>query len=314
MGATLGLWTAFAFAADYPDRPIRLVVAFASGSNLDLTARQIAGKFSEHLAQPVIVDNRGGAGGTIGTSVAARARPDGYTILMGNAPTIAVAPHLYRNLPYDPIKDFSAIGRTSSATFVLAISSTLPVTSVADLVAYAKSHPGRLNYASVGNGTTAHMSGALFNNKAGTDIRHVPYNDVSRAFIDIANGTVALIFYPYQPLMPMMQAGKIRPLATTGLKREPYLPEVPTVIEGGIPDFVAINWHGFYAPAGTSKPVIDVLYGALAKSVRDPKVVSNLAAAGINVDLAPPGEFASFTKAEVERYRYIVSIAGIKME
>ncbi len=303
-----------AAAAEYPDRPIRLVVPFASGSNIDLTARQIAPKFAEALGQQVIVDNRGGAGGTIGATIVAKATPDGYTILMGNAPTHGMAPNLYKNLAYDPIKDFTPIGRITTATFALAVSTTLPVNSVPELVAYAKARPGQLNYASSGNGTTAHLSGVLFANKAGVDIKHIPYNSVSRALIDMASGAVALMFYPYQALTPITQTGKARLLATTGIKRASYLPALPPVVESGIPDFVAMAWHGFYAPAGTPKPIIDVLYAALTKTLEDPKVVASLVASGIDIDLIPTNEFAAFTKAEVERYRQLIAIAGAKIE
>ncbi len=306
-------WSATLVAADYPNRPVRLVVPFASGSNIDGTARQIAPKFAEFLGQQVVVDNRGGAGGTIGANLVAKSQADGYKLLMGNAPTHGMAPHLYKNLAYDPIKDFTPIGRVDSASFVLAVSATLPVQSMAELVKYAKARPGQLNYASSGNGTTAHLTGTLLNNKAGVDLKHIPYNSVPQALVDIASGAVAIMFYPYQPLMPLLQTGKVRLLASTGMKRASYLPEVPTVIESGIPDFVALAWHGFYAPAGTSKQVVDTVYAALAKTMADPKVVATLAATGIDIDLAPPLEFAAFTKAEVERYRQLIAMAGAKM-
>jgi len=302
-----------AIAADYPNRPVRMVVPFAAGSNIDGTARQIAPKISEFLGQPVVVDNRGGAGGTIGAALVAKAQPDGYTILMGNAPTHGMAPHLYTNLAYDPIKDFAPIGRIDSASFVLAVSASLPVQSVAELVAYAKARPGALNYASSGNGTTAHLSARLFNNKAGVDLKHIPYNSVPQALVDLSSGAVAIMFYPYQPLIPVVQTNKVRLLATTGQKRASYLPNLPTVIEAGIPDFVALAWHGFYAPAGTPKAVIDIIYAALAKAMADPKVIAGLVASGIDVDLAPAAEFARFTRQEVDRYRVLIALAGAKI-
>ena len=263
----------------------------------------------------MVVDNRGGAGGTIGATLVARAQADGYTLLMGNAPTHGMAPHLYKNLAYDPIKDFTPIGRVDSASFVLAVSAAMPVAvqTVAELVKYARARPGQLNYASSGNGTTAHLSGALFNNKAGVDIRHIPYNNVPQAFVDIASGAVSMMSYPYQPLIPLSQTGKARLLATTGVKRASYLPDVPTVIEAGIADFTAIAWHGFYAPAGTSPRIVDTIYAALVETMADSKVMVGLAATGIDIDLAPPREFAAFTKSEVERYRLLIAMAGAKM-
>ena len=301
------------FAADYPNRPVRMVVPFAAGSNIDGTARQIVPKFAELLGQQVVVDNRGGAGGPIGATQVARAQADGYTLLMGNAPTHGMAPHLYKNLAYDPIKDFTPIGRVDSASLVLAVSAAVPVQTVAELVKYARARPGQLNYASSGNGTTAHLSGTLFNGKAGVDIKHIPYNNVPQAFVDIASGAVTLMFYPYQPLMPLLQTGKARLLATTGVKRASYLPDVPTVIEAGIADFVAIVWHGFYAPADTAPRIVDTIYAALGKTMADAKVMASLAATGIDIDLAPPREFAAFTKSEVERYRLLIAMAGAKM-
>lgn len=314
LGMLIALFPPVALAADYPERPIRMVVPFASGSNIDITARQIMPKFSEFLGQQVVVDNRGGAGGTIGANVVAKATPDGYTLLMGNAPTHGLAPSMYKDLPYDPVKHFTPIVRISTASFVLAVTSTLPVKSVADLVKYAKARPRQLNYASSGNGTTAHLSGALFNSKAGVELIHIPYNAVPQALIDLGNGAIAVMFYPYQPLAPMVQQGRVRLLASTGAKRPSYLPDLPTVIEAGIPDFVAFAWHGFYAPAGTKKPIVDVLYSALARAVKDPKVAALLQTAGVDVDLLTPAEFAAFTKAEVERYRHVVALAGVKID
>ena len=297
-------------AADYPLRPVRMIVPFPAGSNIDGTARQIAPKLSEVLGQQVVVDNRGGAGGTIGATLAARAPADGYTLLMGNAPTHGMAPHLYANLAYDPIKDFTPIGRIDSASFVLVVAAGLPVQSVAELINYAKARPAQLNFASTGKGTTAHLSGALFNSKAGVDVKHIPYNNVAQAFVDIAGGTVAMMFYPYQQLIPVIQSGKARLLATTGVKRASYLPNVPTVIEAGLADFSAFAWHGFYGPARTPQKVVDVVYAAAVKTMSDPKVVASLVATGIDVDLAPPREFAVFTKAEIERYRHLIAMAG----
>lgn len=313
VAAALFIATGAALAADYPNRPVRMVVPFAAGSNIDGTARQIAPKFSELLGQQVVIDNRGGAGGTIGATLVAKSLPDGYTILMGNAPTHGMAQHLYANLAYDPIKDFTPVGRIDSASFVLAVSATLPVQSVAELVAYAKARPGALNYASSGNGTTAHLSGTLFNNKAGVDFKHIPYNSVPQALVDLSSGAVAIMFYPYQALMPLVQTNKVRMLATTGQKRASYLPALPTVMEAGIPDFVALAWHGIYAPAGTPKAVADRIYAALAKTMVDPRVVASLAATGIDVDLAPAAEFEAFTKQEVERYRLLIALSGAKI-
>ena len=301
-------------AAQYPERPIRLVVPFAAGSNVDGNARQIAPKLSEFLGQQVVIDNRGGASGTIGATLVARAPADGYTILMGNAPTHGLAPTIYKNLAYDPIKDFAPIGRVATAAYVLAVSAALPVKSVPDLIAYAKARPGQLNYASTGSGTGVHLAGAFFNYKAGVDIKHVPYNSVPQAFVDVSSGAVAIMFYPYLPLMPLVQTGKARLLATSGTKRASYLPDLPTVTEAGLSGFVFFAWHGFYGPAGMPKPSVDVFYHAMTKAVSDPRVAASLLATGVEVDLIPAKEFAAFTKAEIERYRQIISIAGVSAQ
>lgn len=302
------------FGAGYPARPIRVIVASTAGANVDITARQIAQKLADSLGQPVVVENRGGAGGTIGTTLAAKASPDGYTILFGNVPSMGIAPSLYRNLAYDPVKSFTAVARATSVSMVLAVSATLPVNSVSDLVAYAKTRPNQLNYATSSSGSVSHLSGVLLNNKAGLEIKQVPYNSIPQAFIDITSGTVAMIFYPYQGLVPMTQSGKVRLLATTGMKRASYLPNVPTMIESGVRDFVVVAWEGFYVPAGTPKPIVNLLYTALAGIMTDPPFVSKLAAAGIEADLAPPEVFAAFTKSEVERFRQIITLAGVKIE
>ena len=311
VAATFALFTATTVAAPYPERPVRLVVPFAAGSNIDGNARQITPKLSEYLGQQVVIDNRGGASGTIGATLVAKAPADGYTILMGNAPTHGLAPTIYKQLAYDPITDFAPIGRVATASYVLAVSATLPVKSVPELIAYAKARPGQLNYASTGNGTGVHLASAYFNSKAGVDIKHIPYNSVPQAFVDITSGAVATMFYPYLPLIPLVQTGKARLLATSGAKRAAYLPDLPTVMESGLGGFVFFAWHGFYGPAGMARHKVDIFYGAMAKTVADPKVVANLLATGVEVDLLGPREFAAFTRAEIERYRQIIGVAGV---
>ncbi len=312
--AALFTLTGATLAAQYPQRPIRLVVPFAAGSNIDGNARQIAPKLSEFLGQHVVIDNRGGASGTIGATLVAKAPPDGYTILMGNAPTHGLAPTIFKQLAYDPIKDFTPIGRVATASYVLAVSAALPVKSVPELISYAKARPGQLNYASTGSGTGVHLAGAYFNSKAGVDIKHIPYNSVPQAFVDISSGAVATLFYPYLQLMPLVQTGKARLLATSGAKRASYLPDLPTVKEAGLSDFVFFAWHGFYGPAGMPKQNVDAFYGAMMKAVADPRVAASLLATGVEVDLLPAKEFAAFTRAEIERYRQIISIAGVSAQ
>jgi tripartite-type tricarboxylate transporter receptor subunit TctC len=305
---------AAAASADYPNRPIRLVVPFPAGSNIDGNARQLAPKLSETIGQQIVIDNRGGAAGTIGAGIVARAAADGYTILMGNAPTHGLAPSIFKELAYDPVRDFTPIGRIATATYVLAISAGLPARSVSELVAYARARAGQLNYGSTGNGTGVHLAGVLFNTRAGVDIRHIPYNSVPQIFVDLTSGALALMFYPYQPLIPLHQTGKVRLLATTGVKRAAYLPELPTAIEAGLADFVFFAWHGFYGPAGMNPAHARVFYQSLLKAVADPKVAANLLVTGVEVDPLPSAEFAAFTRMEIERYRQLVQIAGVKSQ
>ena len=303
-----------AWSGSYPDRPIRLVVPFNAGANVDGTARQIVPRISDRIGQQIVIDNRGGGSGTIGSTLVSHAAPDGYTILMGNASTHGLAPNIIKKLGYDPVKDFSPICRIASSPYVLAVSATLPVNSVNELISYAKARPGQLNYASTGNGTGVALSGVFFNNRAGTDIKHIPYNSFAQLVGDISTGTVAMMFYPYQPLIPVVQSAKVRLLATTGTKRPPYLPQLPTMIEIGMPGFSIGTWHGFYAPARTPASHIQVLYEAIRTAMMDPKLAASLAISGPEVDLASPAEFATFTKGEVERYRQLIMLAGAKPE
>lgn len=307
-------WTALASAQAYPNRPVRLVVPFAAGTNVDNSARQIAPKLSEALGQPVVIENKPGAGGTIASALVAGAKPDGYTVLLGNAPTHGLAPSIYKDLSYDPVKDFTAIGRIDTAVYVLGVSTKVPATTVTELIAYARAHPGKLNYASTGIGTGTHLAGARFAELAGIDIRHVAYNAVGPMTTDLNSGEVSMIFYPYQPLKPMVEIGAVRLVATTGHKRASYLANLPTMAEAGLPGFVAFAWHGLYGPAGMAPKDVDVMYAALAKAVSDPALRPALLSMGAELDLAPPAEFAAFTKSEVVRFATLVKAANVKAE
>ena len=290
----------------YPDRPIRLIVPFAAGSATDVVARQIAPRMAENLGQSIVVDNRAGASGVIGATAVAKAPADGYTLLFGTAPTNAIAQSWDKNLPYDAVKDFVAVAGLTTAPYVLAVTSTLPVRSVKELIAYAKSRPGELNFASTGNGTGVHLAGTFFGSKAGVDIKHVPYNGAGPMNVDLASGVVHMIFYPYQGLLPLIQAGKVHVLATTGAKRLPLLPDVPTLQEQGLADFSLASWQGIYAPAGTPADRVNLLYEAIRKTMTDPKVTASIAQTGNAIELSDPAEFAAFTRREIEKYRQII--------
>ena len=301
-------------AEGYPNRAVRLIVPFAAGTNVDNSARQIAPRLSEALGQQVIVDNRPGAGGTIASAFVATSKPDGYTILLGNAPSHGLAPSIYKQLSYDPVKDFTAIGRIDTAVYVLAISRKIAVNNVQELIAYARAHPGKLNYASTGIGTGTHLAGARFAELAAIDIRHIAYNGVGPMTTDLNSGEVSMTFYPYQPLKAMEQMGAIRMIATTGERRASYLPDLPTMAEAGLPGFIAFAWHGLYGPAGMGSKEVDVIYAALVKAMSDASLRPALLAMGAELDLAPPREFAAFTKSEVLRFANLVKAANVKAE
>jgi tripartite-type tricarboxylate transporter receptor subunit TctC len=294
----------------YPDHAIRLVVPFPAGSAADVVARQIAPKLSEYLGQSLVVENRAGASGVIGAAFVAKAHADGYTLLFGTAPTNAIAPSWERKLPYDAERDFTAVAGVSTTPYVLGVSTTLPVKSVQELIAYGKRHPGELNYASTGNGTGVHLAGAFFAAKTGVSMKHVPYNGFGQLSSDLGSGTVQVIFYPYQGLLPLMQAGKLRVLASTGAKRTPELQQLPTLEETGLSDFALASWQGIYAPAGTSPDRVQFLYEAIRRTLSDPGVAANIAKTGNTVEILDPQRFAEFTKREIERYRRIVQASN----
>ncbi len=242
-----------ATAQNWPDRPIKFVVAAPAGSSLDVLARTIADKLKDKLGQPVVVEDRPAAGGTVATDFVAKSAPDGYTMVMSYNGPLAFAPYLYAKLPYDPLKDLAPVIITSSQPSVLAVNATLPVKSVKDLVAYAKANPGKLNYASVGNGSSSQLTMELLKSAAGIDIVHVPFNGSPPAVTATIQGETHMLFAVMQPLQAQIQAGKLRAIAVTTAKRFPLLPEIPTIAEAGYPGFEALAWNGILVAAGTPR-------------------------------------------------------------
>ncbi len=301
-------------AATYPDNPIHLVVPYSPGSSTDLVARQIAPKLGEIIGSTVLVENRSGAGGIVGAEAVARAKPDGYTLLFAGSQTQAINISLYAKVPYDPIKDFTPIARIGAPPMVLVVSPKLGVHSVAELVALAKSKPGTINYASSGIGTTAHLCGSLLGTDAGIDIVHVPYNSAAQAFSDLVNGAVSLMFYPYLPLSPLIQAKQLEVLATTGATRPTYLADVPTMAEAGYKDFVITPWFAIYGPAKLPAPIVDKLSTAILQTLKDPDLAQRLIATGNDPMPGDAAELARFTQSEIERYRGVVAASGAKVE
>lgn len=300
-------------AQDYPARPVRIIVPYAAGTGTDLVARQIAEKLSEALGQRFTIENKVGAGGSLGTLAAARSAPDGYTLVLGTGQTHAVNVSLYRNLGYDPVADFAPVARIGSQPLVMVVHPSLAAQRVQELVALAKAKPGSISYASTGSGASPHLAGATFATLAGLDLVHVPYNN-QQVFPDLLSGRVSLMFYPYPPLKGYIDAGQLRPLATTGAVRSPWLAALPTMVEAGYPSFVFAPWYALYAPAGTSTSIVETLSRTVARVLGDAGMRARLAESGTYVELAAPRELAAFTAQEIARFAPIVAASGARAE
>jgi len=299
-------------AQAYPNRPIRMIVAFPAGGSTDIIGRIVAQNLSNRLGQQVVVDNRGGAGGTLGTDLAAKAPADGYTLTLGTTSTHAVAAGVYATLPYDPIKDFSAISLVGITPYLLVVNDKVQATSLKEFVDLVKKEPGKLNYASAGNGTATHLAMEMMADAASLKMVHVPYRGNGPAEVALLAGEVQAIFGSMPALLEQARSGKIRPLAVGTGKRSPALPNVPTVAELGYPGFEAALWLGVYAPAGTPKPVVDRLAQELRAIVPSPEFKEMLDKNGAEPLSNTPEEFQDFTRREVERYLKLVKAIGLK--
>ena len=301
-----------AAADDYPTRSIRLIIPFAPGGSNDVVGRIVANQVGQKLGQQVFVDNRAGAGGVVGSDVAAKATPDGYTLLVISI-AHAVNSWLYK-LPYDPIKDFVPVSILATGTNVLSVNPKVPVNSVQELIALAKAKPGELNYASAGIGSFQHLSGELFKLMAGVDIVHVPYKGGGPSMLAVMAGEAEVMFSSIVQTVPNIQSGSLRALATGGAERSPILPELPTIAEAGVPGYVATNWWGIIAPAGTPQPVVDKLHDAIAtvlQSAETKKFLDNEGAAPVQMSSA---EFGKFIQSEIDKWGPVVKQAGMKAE
>lgn len=297
-------------AQDYPTKPIRMLVGFPAGSSLDSAARVISGKLSELLLQNVIVDNRAGAAGNIAAEIVARARPDGYTLLMGANGALAINPALYGNLPFDPVKDFAPVSKVVDAVNILVVNVTSPANSVEQLIALAKS--GSLLGGSSGVGSPGHLALELFNMMAGTRIVHVAYKGSAPALIDVIAGNIQLTFATAATAVPLMKAGKIRGLGVTTLKRSTVLPELPTISESGLAGFEVSGWYGVLAPAGTPRAIIDRLNAEIVKALQMPEVRQNMSAQSFDISPSTPEQFAAFIKSEIAKWGKVVKYSGAK--
>jgi len=303
-----------ALPQDYPSRPIRMIVPFPAGGTADLLARQIGQTMGEALRQQVVIENRTGAGGNIGADLAAKAKPDGYTLLMGTVSTHAINPNLYPNMPYDPVKDFAPVAMVARMPNLLVLHPSVPATNVAELIALAKARPGTLAFASAGNGTTQHLAGELFKKMADVDMIHVPYKGNAPAVTDLVGGQVQVMFDNIPVSLQQVRAGRLRALAVTGPARSPVLPQLPTVAEAALPGYNITSWFGLYAPSGTSPQIIERLNREANKALSSVPIRRRLTDQGIEPAGGTPGQFAEFMRTELVKWGKIVRESGARVE
>jgi len=312
IAGAVGVATDHAIAAEpYPAKPVRLVVAFSPGGFVDFTARLVAAPLGTALGQQVVVDNRAGAGGIVGTELTARAAPDGYTLTVGSAGTHAVNQSLYPKLPYNVLRDFQPIARLADAPSILAVHPSLPARSVKELIDLARARPGQITYASAGAGTSTHLAAALFEHLAHVKLVHVPYKGGGPAVIAVLSGETPVTFGTAASVWPHAKSGRLRALAVTGGKRSAVLPELPTIAESGLPGYEMLNWLGLFAPAGTPSAIVDKLAAETMRIVRLPDVAARFHAQGAEPSPLGAEEFAAFVKREVEKWAKVVAATGM---
>lgn len=313
-GAYLPAASAPAPAQGYPDRPVRVIVPYTPAGTTDILARLIAQKMNENWGQPVIVDNRPGANGNIGTEIAARATPDGYTIIMGAAATHSINNTLYPKLTWDAVKDFAPISLVAVVPNILVVNNSLPVKNVKELIAYAKANPGKLTHGSPGNGSTAHLSMELFKSLTGTQMVHVPYKGSAGVLADVMAGQISLTMDNIPVYLPHVKAGKIRALGVSSAKRAPAAPEIPTVSEAGVPGLEAVSWFGLLAPAKTPGLIVEKLSAETARILKLPDVNKRIAELGAEPVGGTPQDYAAFIRSEIVKWRKVIQTAGVKVE
>ncbi len=312
-GTLLTLATA-GHAETYPSRFIRMVVPYPAGGTSDVLARVLAKKMGDSMGQQIVIENIGGAAGTIGAASVARAEPDGYTLIFGYATQFTIAPALYQSLSYDPIRSFTPIGSVVRFHFLMSAYAGVPVNSLADVVAYAKANPGKLTYASPGVGTSTHLVGEMFKLKEGIDIVHVPYKGGGPAITDYVAGRIDLYWDAVAPLLPWVQQSKIRPLAVTSAERLPELPNVPTVFEAGMPYLNIFTWTAVFAPAGTAREITDRLERELRKALDDPEVKETFRRNGYELFQGSPASVTELIKKDLARWTELAKAAGLKAD
>ena len=297
----------------WPSRPVKILLGFPPASATDVIARVVGQKLQDKWGQPVVIDNRPGAGGNLGSELAARAQPDGYTIFFGTVAN-AISASLYSKLSYDYLKDFTPITLVATTPLVLVAPPSLPVKDVKGLIAYAKANPGKLNFGSGGVGTSNHLAGELFKSATGTDLVHVPYKGTPAAYTDLMSGKIQLMWDNIVAVMPHVKAGKLKPIAVTSAQRAPSLPDVPTMTESGVPKFEAVSWIGALVPTGTPKEIVDKIHTDLVTVLRMPEVKEQLAQSGAEIVGDTPEQFASWNRNEIAKWSKAVQLSGAKVD
>ena len=301
-------WAGAAFA-QYPDKPVKLLLTFSGGGQADLLARLVSERMKDSLGQPIVVEPRPGAGGNIAMEAAARAAPDGYTLVFGT-PAVAINGALYRKLSYDPVKDLVPLSLAAWGPYIVYVSGTVPVNNVAELIAYAKARPGKLNYASVGVGSGTHLAAVLFTLAAGVEMTHVPYKGIQQVAPDLVSGEVQFTFNAYGPLAQFVQSGRVKMIATTASRRIPSLPELPTIAESGLPGFEAGGWYGFFTTAGTPRPVLEKLNAEIVRALSSPDLSAKIEGMGLVPSPQSLEEAARFVAAETTKWTRAVKASG----
>ena len=301
-----------AFAQAYPSKPIKLIVPFPAGGPNDIIGRAVGQRMSEILKQPVLIDNRGGAGGVVGTDAVAKAAPDGYTITISSSGALALSASVVAKMPYVTLRDFKPVTLVAKVPEMLVVATSVPANNLAELIALAKAQPGKLNYASTGPGGMPHLAAELLRVSAKIDIVHVPYRGAAPVMNDLLGQQVQMVFLDLPILLPQVRAGKIKPIAIGAKSRAAALPDVPTTGEGGYPQIEAENWYGMVAPAATPKEVVDILHKAAVAAINDPGVKEKLGKLGLVLVGNTPDEFAAYVKSETEKWGGVVKAAGIK--
>ena len=298
----------------YPDRTIRIIVTFPPGGPTDIVARAVGQKLTEAWGQPVVVDNRPGAGGNIGTDLVAKSAPDGYTLVLSNFGPLAISPFVYAKLPYDPVKDLTPITLAATSWFFIVTHPAMPVKSLKEFIALAKAKPDQITFSSSGNASPSHLAGALFQSSAGVKLIHVPYKGGAPAVAAVLGGETQLAIESPPPIVPQVKAGKLRALAAARANRSPLLPDVPTATEAGLAGFEVGSWYGFHAPAGTPKAIIDKLHDAMVKAMNTPELRERFASVGAEMIANTPAQYGAFVQSELVKWGAVVKATGVKAD